>query len=69
MLQKAIAESQMTKAVEDSKRAQYIPPGQPTNAQAYPEPGSLNHAEPSRTESEIAPDKGAGENDSNSKVL
>ena len=57
----------MTKAMEDSKK-EYQPPGQPNNVGSYPDVG-INHAEPSRTESEIAPDKGNGDNGQNFQVL
>ena len=73
MLRQAIADSQMTKAMEDSKRAEYVPPGQPTNAPAYPRitevDGAINHAEPARSDSEIAPDKGNGESGPDHQVL
>jgi len=66
MIRKAIEESNVTKAVEDSKRVQYMPPPQP-----YPNVGTSitgdDHTE--ENGSEIGQDKEMGKEGKNYQVL
>ena len=65
MIRKAIEESNVTKAVEDSKRAQYMPPPQP-----YPAVGtSITGEESEENGSEIGQDKEMGKEGKNYQVL